>query len=254
MATSDCKNILNLIPLYLDNMLSEEENDVVRQHLTLCEDCKKEFEFIKSLSKTTKKLPEIDVPVDFHKKLMTKVCARKTKHYLKLKRISTLSAAAAIIVLSVVAVSNFDVLPNTSTTDQYAVPKADNEDSPITLTAPENNKKSVLTEKAHSATVNENAEIIADSDNKNENQSEQNDIDVPVTLSLDEESKFKTATIILTDENKEAVLSVLSDLKKDETGYIVDDIDSILKQLSKLSVEVLSVLNTENAQNYIILK
>ena len=49
MAKSECTNILNLIPLYIDNMLSDEENDIVCEHIKECASCRGEYEFLKSI-------------------------------------------------------------------------------------------------------------------------------------------------------------------------------------------------------------
>ena len=71
MAKSDCENILNLIPLYIDNMLSKEESDIVCRHIEECASCKEEYEFLKSIMGT--ELPGIEVPDDFHDRLMANV-------------------------------------------------------------------------------------------------------------------------------------------------------------------------------------
>ena len=76
MAKSECTNILNLIPLYIDNMLSDEENDIVCEHIKECASCRGEYEFLKSIMAGAESLPEIEVPKDFHETLMNKVRAK----------------------------------------------------------------------------------------------------------------------------------------------------------------------------------
>ena len=40
MANQECEKIRKLLPLYIDNMLSDKECDEVLKHLDKCPDCK----------------------------------------------------------------------------------------------------------------------------------------------------------------------------------------------------------------------
>ena len=260
MANSDCKNILDLIPLYIDNMLSEEETDIARKHLDFCENCRKEFNFMQSLTKTTKNLPEIDVPADFHNKLMSQINAKKAKHYLMLKRVSTVAAAAAVIALSVVAVSNFDITQNATHLDQY-ITDTNVSDSPVSMDSPDekNDKTDNVTEIAEQSfnaaepAKSETTESFSGGGSAAANV-KTNDLNAPASISLDEESNFKTATIILNDDNKNAALEILSSYEKDEIGYIVADIDSVTRKLSELGIDVAVEIDIDSTTNHIIVK
>lgn len=43
-----CKIIKDLLPLYVENMVSEESKEFIENHIKECEDCKRELEFLKS--------------------------------------------------------------------------------------------------------------------------------------------------------------------------------------------------------------
>lgn len=114
MAKSDCTNIVNLIPLYIDNMLSEEENDIVCEHIANCESCRNEYAFLKSIMAGTNNLPEIEVPNDFHENLMAKIRAEQKgkavhkRRFLGWRSFAGIAAAAAVVAVSVVSYLNLD--------------------------------------------------------------------------------------------------------------------------------------------------
>ncbi len=252
MASSDCKNVLNLIPLYIDNLLSEEETDIVSRHLATCKSCKAEFEFMKSVMKTAKDLPKIDVPADFHNKLMSKVRTQKLKRNVTLKHINAFVAAAAVVVLSVLAVSDFHIYKNSENPDQYI--KSGVSDSPVSFTSPkatDNKDRSLKQSEEISSEPAEKKTNEATDKTVGPVTEQQNPI--PATVSLDEED-FMVATIILNDENRSDALEILSAFEKDETGYIVEHIDFITQKLSEAGIEVTITTNTESAKNYIIVK
>jgi len=112
MASPYCKEILNMIPLYLDNELSAEDADNVRRHIESCDCCKKEAEFLASLMKTASSLEETAPSVDFHKNLMKKALDIKNenrrKRILLLRRYGIGAASAAVVVLCFVAFGNIN--------------------------------------------------------------------------------------------------------------------------------------------------
>lgn len=127
MTALDCENIQALIPLYIDNELSEEEADFVKQHLESCAECRKEYAFIASMLENLSSMPEPELPKDFHENLMRKVRAAaptKKTYYFDFKRIAGFAAAAAVIALSVVSFMNLE-----NTKEQNANPD-------VYLTAP----------------------------------------------------------------------------------------------------------------------
>lgn len=125
MAQSDCTNIANLIPLYIDKMLSDKENDIVRKHIAGCKSCSCEYEFLKSVMEKTRCIPEIEVSKDFHEKLMTKIKKERKPglggKYRILSRRSLVgaAAAAAVIAVSVVSYINLDGSSNFANPDEF---------------------------------------------------------------------------------------------------------------------------------------
>ena len=45
---NECKIISDLLPLYSENLVCEETAEFVKNHLSECEGCKKEFEALQS--------------------------------------------------------------------------------------------------------------------------------------------------------------------------------------------------------------
>ena len=43
MNAPNCKDILNLIPLYIDNILDSKEKDLVNEHINSCQKCREEL-------------------------------------------------------------------------------------------------------------------------------------------------------------------------------------------------------------------
>ncbi len=260
MASSDCKNILDLIPLYIDNMLSEEETDTVCKHLAHCESCKNDFEFMKSLMNSTKNLPEIDVPADFHKKLISRVRTKNKKSYLKLKRIGAFAAAAAVIALSLVTLSDIGINKKSENPDAYIKQNSNISDSPMSLTATDKSDEQSDFKKADVSTVKASAPIVTEQKKNSVNIDEKSsfstetDMNIHTAVSLDDENVFKTATITLTDENKSFATEILSAYEKDEIGYVVADIDDVLDKLSELEIKISIEQNGEMTKNYIIIK
>lgn len=151
IANTDCKNIQELIPLYLDNMLSDEENDTVRTHIETCDVCKAEYELMASIMQTAASLPEIDVPEGFHEKLMEKVKAeaeakKERKAFaLPWKKVSGFAAAAAVIAVSVVSFMQLDRENNQTNPDMYLEKSA-----PVSTPAPQKTAEDVIPEESAS--------------------------------------------------------------------------------------------------------
>ena len=50
----ECHYVCDVLPLYLENMVSEETGAFVKEHLAHCPECAKEFEDMKAGAKTDK--------------------------------------------------------------------------------------------------------------------------------------------------------------------------------------------------------
>ena len=221
MATPDCEKILNLLPLYIDDMLSFEEAKKVKKHLQMCEECKSEAEYLKTIMKRTKDVKEIEIPKDFHRNLMEKVKAteiKKKKHRIILRHAGTFAVAAAVVAFCVIVPGEFKNNENIDTKNQHAT-----------------------------------ARMMPD-DVSNQGQNE--DIPkIPVSRSVEEEISVSTVvTVTLADDIKEAALEILSEFEKDETGYKVKDIESVTKKLKELGASVEIDTNSASVHDYIIIK
>lgn len=64
-----CKDVCLLLPLYIDNMLSDEEMTQVREHLAQCSSCRNEYDLLKGIMQQTNHLPQLEVSEDFAAKL-----------------------------------------------------------------------------------------------------------------------------------------------------------------------------------------
>lgn len=263
MANSDCKNVLNLIPLYIDNMLSDQETDMIYRHLDSCESCKKEFEIMNSLMGKTKNLPQVDVPTDFHKNLMTKVeplaRAKKAKRYLALRRLGTGVAVAAVIALSVVAFNNLSTPQNSTDPDRYIKSSPDVSENPTNKIVPES-KQSTIYENEISSDITDvqtlKPEMVLEKDfSSGGGSSAVPKTDEILEIKLDDESQSYTiATITVPDESLGEVLELLSSYEKDDKGYIIPDIKPILRKLAESGITVDAVTSDTITKNYIIIK
>lgn len=98
----ECHIITDLLPSYLEDLLSEETKQDVIQHLSNCEKCRKVSEEMKSTISLD--VPKINVAsIDYFKKV--------TLHFIR-KNIFTLCILLLTVVLLHLYVSNFGILPN----------------------------------------------------------------------------------------------------------------------------------------------
>lgn len=126
MKDTDCTGISNLIPLYIDNMLSKKENDIICEHIKVCPKCNEDYAFLKSIMSEARSLPELDVPNGFHETLMRKI--EKPRARVNIKRdifnrrfLTSMAAAAAVIAVSVVSFVNLDKQEFSENPDEFVV-------------------------------------------------------------------------------------------------------------------------------------
>lgn len=123
MIKSDCENIQHIIPLYIDNMLSEEETSILCEHIKSCSICKEELTFMQHMVEKTAELPEVPVSKSFHQGLMEKV-SKEPKIFQKWyafswKTATSFAAAAAVVALSVVSFLSLERDGNSQNPDVY---------------------------------------------------------------------------------------------------------------------------------------
>lgn len=86
-----CGIIKDLIPLYIDDVCSEESKTAVREHLTECEKCRQYYESVKSPDGFTENQSEEDI------KMADSLRMVKTKINRKIRNIIICSAAAVLV-------------------------------------------------------------------------------------------------------------------------------------------------------------
>jgi len=106
----DCTNVTELIPLFMDNELSDEERGCVEGHLSSCKECMAHYDELRALMVSLYSIEDEELPEGFHKEFMEKL-----KNHPKHKPVFmtwnykaiTLTAACAAAVL--IAVSTLSV-------------------------------------------------------------------------------------------------------------------------------------------------
>ena len=96
-----CSIAKDLLPLYIEGILSEETAQVVEMHLQTCESCKKDFEIMRQ-DFVFPSAPKIQ---EENEKIL-----KELKHQLKIKRI--LTAVVAVFVTIAVIISGYMVYTN----------------------------------------------------------------------------------------------------------------------------------------------
>lgn len=242
MATKDCDKIIEQLPLFIDDMLESSQAEAVSEHIDKCPDCKKEYNYLKAIMKKTGELPEKELPTDFHEELMQKIRKEKKSRHIVLRRVSAYAAAAAVVAMSFLALGEFKNDENTGIKEKYITSEVS--DEPIS--------EEVLKEKLVS--------IENKTPKKAQKPKEEiiNEEQIPASISLEEveedKETFVTVTVTPTDDIRDVILEILSPYEKDDTGYIVEDIDSLIKTLKEKDIKI-TVSTPESAtQNYVIIK
>lgn len=103
-----CDEIMDLLPLYVDNALTPDEISKVDKHLVTCDACSAMLELLKGDQAALRSQPDVQVPSSFRRDLMARIEAEETKvgrvtrnawRYL-VPRFSSLAAALLLIVLA----------------------------------------------------------------------------------------------------------------------------------------------------------
>lgn len=72
-----CEDIREIISLYIDNELNEEESKEIEKHLKSCEECNREYEDLLTIKRLLSEAPQVELPDNFkeelHKKLVASV-------------------------------------------------------------------------------------------------------------------------------------------------------------------------------------
>jgi len=68
-----CHDIENLLPLYLEGILSDAEKRTVEEHLSGCVECQKELAYLQKAGDLVDQLPQVEEPPWFQQKIMARV-------------------------------------------------------------------------------------------------------------------------------------------------------------------------------------
>ncbi len=288
MANLDCANIINLIPLYIDNELTEEESRTVREHIAACPRCRQECEMMQSIVRKTKNLPRMDVPEGFHARLMQQIQSeevQKRKIALPWRNAMGLVAAAAVVAVSVVSYLNLDRTTETPNPDVYlseTAPSAEGQkkEQQASLPVPQSSESQGQTlQKKDAVKAKESEEktshttVLAEEQGRALSISQESAPDVPAPASeklpegravagneiaseTAEPETFCVATVTVDETAYREAEEILSGYEKDSQGYAVgQDYSLVLERLSSLlgyGVEISADCGVQG--NYIILK
>ena len=119
---NECSVVRDILPLYLENMVSEETAESIKEHLENCPDCAAEFEAMKS-GKTVEKIGE-EVQSDFEAEVLKSIKNIRKKFRKKVLRVGGIIAAiiAAILIAGSVLLHLFPIyrIAQISLNDYYS--------------------------------------------------------------------------------------------------------------------------------------
>lgn len=119
---NECSVVCDILPLYLENMVSEETAESIKEHLENCPDCAAEFEAMKS-GKTVEKIGE-EVQSDFEAEVLKSIKNIRRKFRKKVLRVGGIIAAiiAAILIAGSVLLHLFPIyrIAQISLNDYYS--------------------------------------------------------------------------------------------------------------------------------------
>ena len=119
---NECSVVRDILPLYLENMISKETAESIKEHLENCPDCAAEFEAMKS-GKTVEKIGE-EVQSDFEAEVLKSIKNIRKKFRKKVLRVGGIIAAilAAILIAGSVLLHLFPIyrIAEISLNDYYS--------------------------------------------------------------------------------------------------------------------------------------
>ena len=213
----------------------------------------------------------MSVSENFHKNLMTKAAEQQAKKRARrivlLRRSSAGVAAAAVVALSVVGFSNLNSTKTDIDYTNYSVtPTSDTISVPVDETAPSvQNKESatpvIKTEEkvrqdiAYDSFVDENTAPAGGGSTAKDTSAASpalpSEAGIGAVAVICDDLTCTKAAITLDDTNRDAVMEILSQYEKDEIGYLIPDINNVLRKIAELGIQV-QAESCELAHNYII--
>ena len=248
MNAPHCKDILDLIPLYVDNQLDEEEVLMVKEHIDQCENCKKELDLMVSIMTKTKELPEVKASADFSAKVTAKAKHQKAKKQrtVLLRSISSGVAVAAVLALCVVSFDAIDTKePPIENAPVISAEKTSHSPDIINIPKTEQPQKNTRAIPEKTVVPDESAEIPT----------EETSEEFTPAFFCEVDLEYHTiATVEITEENTQTVEELINHYEKDGTGYIVPDMNILLRKLNEAGIKVKTEVSPDTTNDYIIVK
>ena len=97
---NECNVVRDILPLFLENMVSDETAEAIKEHFEVCPECASEFEALKMGKKIEKVSPEI---VDFEAEVLKSIKNIRKKLRKKVFRVGSVIAAVFASVLITVS-------------------------------------------------------------------------------------------------------------------------------------------------------
>ncbi|MCG8538929.1 MAG: DUF4349 domain-containing protein [Clostridia bacterium] len=134
-----CENFREIISLYIDNELNQEETIEIEKHLQVCEKCSREYEDLLTVKKLLSETPQVELPENFkielHKKLVETAPQidnnikiidfyKKPKKKFNWKMYSSIAAVFLLMIVSVAVLKNNDMGINKFTRVEDSVPES----------------------------------------------------------------------------------------------------------------------------------
>ncbi len=102
----NCRECKEKISLYIDNELTDKEAAKFEEHLRECDNCRIEFENIKSIVETVNNMPLEKLPEGYCEKLHDKLIEKKSKNKWNWKRITAIAATFVVLLGATFIFSN----------------------------------------------------------------------------------------------------------------------------------------------------
>lgn len=112
MNTKNCEVVQDLLPLYIDNVCSDESRRVVAEHLESCDVCKKLYEDMRHPVEQDLSEPELDSRQAF----------KEMNRKWRIKKISII--CVSILLTAIVCIAGYMVVQNVSSVHDYFFPTA----------------------------------------------------------------------------------------------------------------------------------
>jgi len=106
----NCDEIRELLSLYIDNTLDQEQMIEIEKHLLVCDACKKEFDGIVLVLNAMKDLPEVELPSQFDSILRKELKSEVESSRMKFKRNRRIrfSSIAALFLIGIFSIAMYN--------------------------------------------------------------------------------------------------------------------------------------------------